>query len=296
MDIINFLQAETGIFLFCVGFLALLVGSFLNVVISRLPISLKQDWRKDCYEYLELSIPSSEQQEFAQKITLLLPRSHCPKCKSTLRIIDNIPIISYLLLCGKCYFCKIPISIKYPIVEILTCILCVLVAWQYGFTWQTLAGCFLTCVLIVQSGIDMENKMIPDEITMPVLWLGIILSIFVVFVDTTSAIVGAVLGYILLWAIYWIFFLATKKEGMGYGDFKLLAMLGAWLGWTMIPFMLVFSSIIGSIIGVMLLLLTNQNRNTRIPFGPFLAAAGWMALMWGTDINLWYLNYFGLYQ
>jgi len=295
-DLIYFLNSSPMLFIACTGFIALLIGSFLNVVILRLPLALKQDWRKECYEYLELLVPSSEQKMLAEKINLLLPRSHCPNCKHTLRCIDNIPVVSYCFLGGVCHFCKEPIPLRYPLIELLTSGLCIIVACRFGVTWQTLAGCILTCVLIVQSGIDQDHKLIPDEVTIPCLWLGIVLSMFNLFADSHSAILGATSGYLSLWTIYWLFFLATKKEGMGYGDFKLLAMLGAWLGWKMLPFIVIFSSALGSIVGLLLLLFTNNTRNSLIPFGPFLAIAGWIALMWGPDINYWYLNYMGISQ
>ncbi len=293
---LNFLANSPAVFLCFIGIVFLIVGSFLNVVIARLPITLKQDWRKECYEYLELTMPVSDQELTTKRINILLPRSYCPKCNATLRILDNIPILSFIFLRGKCHFCKAPISIKYPLVELLTALTCVVVAWNFGFTWQTLAGCVLTCVLIVQSGIDLENKFIPDEITMPVLWLGIAIAIYDVFVNLQGSVLGAIYGYLILWATYWIFYIATKKEGMGYGDFKLLAMLGAWLGWQMLPFIIICSSIIGSIMGILMLLLTDKDSNTRIPFGPFLAIAGWIALLWGDTINTWYLGYIGLIQ
>lgn len=295
MDIFNFLAESPTLFTLCIGFLFLLIGSFLNVVISRLPISLKQDWRKDCYEYLELTIPTLEQEEYASKFNLLLPRSFCPNCRNTLRAIDNVPVLSYLFLRGKCHFCKEPISIKYPAVELLTSILCMLVAWNFGFAWQTAAGCILTCVLIAQSGIDLENKIIPDEITLPILWLGIIFSMFNIFTNLYASVLGAIFGYLVLFFIYWIFYLATKKQGMGYGDFKLLAMLGAWLGWQSLPFIIIFSSVTGAIIGATVILFSKKDRNTPIPFGPFLAVAGWIAMMCGHEINAWYISYIGMY-
>lgn len=293
MDILIFLQVNPAFFLILIAILFLAIGSFLNVVIARLPITLKQDWRRDCYEYLELAPPKSEQDNISKKINLLLPRSYCPKCSKTLRAVDNIPILSYLLLRGKCHFCTTPISIKYPVVEFLTAFLCVMVAWNFGVTWQTTAGCILTCILIVQSGIDIENKLIPDEITMPALWLGIIFSLNNVFTELDNAVLGAIAGYLVLWCTYWIFYIATKKEGMGYGDFKLLAMLGAWLGWQMLPVIIIFSSVFGSIIGLLLLMFNGTDRNTRIPFGPFLALGGWIAMLWGEAINSWYLGYIG---
>lgn len=289
------MQYTPDFFIAIVGFFGLIVGSFLNVVIARLPITLKHDWRKECYQYLELSMPVAEQKFSAEKFNILLPRSHCPKCKESLRFRDNIPVISYIFLGGKCHFCKLPISLKYPFIELLTAILCMVVAWNFGYSWQTAAGCILTCVLIVQSGIDFEHKLIPDEITLPVLWLGILLSTTQIFVDSQSSILGAAGGYLILFTIYWAFYLATKKEGMGYGDFKLLAMLGAWQGWQMLPFIIIFSSVLGSIIGTVLLFFTKCKRNTQIPFGPFLAVAGWISLNWGPEINSWYLSYIGIY-
>lgn len=283
------------VFIAFAGFMGLIVGSFLNVVIIRLPISLTQNWRRECYEYLELAIPASEQDKITSKINLLLPRSHCPKCKEQLRIIDNIPVLSYILLRGKCHFCKQVISIRYPIVELLTAIGCMLVAFKFGYSWQTATGCLLTCVLLVQAGIDLDYKIIPDEITMPMLWLGVILSLYPIFADSQSSIIGAVSGYLGLLGVYWLFYIATKKEGLGYGDFKLLGMLGAWLGWQMLPLIIILSSLVGSIVGIMFLLFHKSDLNTKIPFGPFLNLAGWVALVWGPEINQWYLEYSGIY-
>lgn len=294
MDIIYLFQTEPFVFCSFVAILGLLIGSFLNVVILRMPIALKQDWRKECYEYLELSIPISEQHELPKNYSIMFPRSYCPKCKNQLRAIDNIPLFSYLFLKGKCHFCKEKISLRYPIIEAITSILMVMVAIQFGVTWQTVAGCILTCVLIVQSGIDIDHKMIPDEITMPILWLGILLSLFSVFTTSEDAIIGAASGYLTLWVIYWVFYLVTKKEGMGYGDFKLLAMLGAFLGWQILPVVLILSSFLGSLVGITLLVFKACDRETKIPFGPFLAIAGWVALVFGPQINNWYLSYIGI--
>lgn len=289
-DLLSIFQSSPLIFIGFVTFISLLIGSFLNVVIARLPLILMRNWRKECFEYLELPNKDSD-----SKISLFLPRSYCPNCKATLLARDNIPILSYIILGGKCRTCKSHISIQYPLIESLTAILCMLVAWKFGVTWQTVAGCLLTQVLIAQSGIDFKHKIIPDEITLSVLWLGIIISIATIFCDSESSIIGAACGYLSLWLMYWLFYITTKKEGMGYGDFKLLAMLGAWLGWQMLPFIVIFSSILGSAVGLSLLLFTTSTRNTRIPFGPFLAIAGWLALMWGPDINDWYLIQTGLY-
>jgi leader peptidase (prepilin peptidase)/N-methyltransferase len=296
-DLIGLFNNSTILFISAVGFIALLFGSFLNVVISRLPAALEKEWRQQCEEFL--AADNFEQQETLPQsnytlLGLFTPSSHCPRCDAPIKPYDNIPLLSYLLLRGKCRACHTHISLQYPIVETLTALLCMLVAWNFGVTWQTVAGCFLTCVLIVQSGIDLKHKIIPDEITIPTLWLGIIISIWSIYVASTDAIIGAVVGYIVLWVVYWVFYWVTKKEGMGYGDFKLLAMLGAWLGWQALPFIILFSSIAGSVIGVCTLLFLHKKRNFRIPFGPFLALGGWIALLWGPAINNWYSNYAGI--
>lgn len=297
-DLIELFSQSIILFISAVGFITLIFGSFLNVVISRLPTALQKEWRKQCTVFLAEDGDEESLHQNNDTFTLLelyIPCSHCPHCKIPIKKYDNIPLISYILLRGKCRSCHTRISLQYPIVEALTAVLCMVVAWNFGVTWQTVAGCFLTCVLIVQSSIDLEHKIIPDEITLPTLWLGIIISIWSIYVTSTDAIIGAVAGYTILWAVYWVFYWITKKEGMGYGDFKLLAMLGAWLGWQTLPLIILLSSIVGSIIGIYTLLFLNKNRNFRIPFGPFLAMAGWIALLWGPAINNWYANYAGLF-
>jgi len=292
-DLIELFNKYTILFVSAVGFITLLFGSFLNVVISRLPAALQKEWRRQCEDFL--AEDSYEEHESFTLLGLFTPCSHCPHCKTPIKPYDNIPLLSYIILRGKCRSCHTHISLQYPIIEALTAVLCMIVAWNFGVTWQTVAGCFLTCVLIVQSGIDLEHKIIPDEITLPTLWLGIIISIWGIYATSTAAIIGAVAGYTILWVIYWVFYWITKKEGMGYGDFKLLAMLGAWLGWQALPLIVLFSSIMGSIIGVCTLLLLHKKRNFRIPFGPFLALAGWIALLWGPAINNWYAHYAGIF-
>jgi len=279
-DLLAIFNSAPTIFIAAVGLLSLLIGSFLNVVIARLPTILMRNWSKECYEYLE--IPNTDDKE---KLSLFLPRSYCPRCRAPIRAIDNIPILSYILLQGKCRQCKLGISIQYPLVEALTSILCMVVAWKFGVTWQTVAGCLLTQVMISQSGIDLKHKLIPDEITMPVLWLGVLLSIIPIFADSQSSIIGAAAGYLSLWLMFWFFYITTKKEGMGYGDFKLLAMVGAWLGWQMLPLVIICSSILGSFVGLSLLVFTSSTRNSRIPFGPFIAIAAWIAMLWGPNLN-----------
>lgn len=295
LDLISIFNSSQATFLVAVGFMSLLIGSFLNVVIYRLPKILQKDWRRQCYEFLETKVPANEEHELDTTLLqeLFTDRSHCLHCKKTIHFYDNIPLLSYLILGGKCRACKKSISIQYPIVEGLSALLCVLVAYNFGVTWQTVAGCFLTYVLIVQSTIDFRHTIIPDEITLPMIWIGLLLSINGIFVDPQASIIGAVSGYLFLWIIYWCFYLLTKKEGMGYGDFKLLAMLGAWLGWEMIPFIILCSSILGSVIGVSLFISKKKKLDRRIPFGPFLAAAGWIALIYGSAINEWYLHFAG---
>lgn len=300
-DLIELFNASRILFIAAVGFVALLFGSFLNVVISRLPTALQKDWRKQCEIFLAEDNVDVEQESLHQNNSSLLldlftPRSHCPRCQVPIKPYDNIPLLSYLLLRGKCRACQTHISLQYPLVEALTAVLCMIVAWKFGVTWHTIAGCFLTCVLIVQSGIDLKHKIIPDEITMPTLWIGIFISIWSIYVTSEDAIIGAIAGYTILWVVYWVFYWITKKEGMGYGDFKLLAMLGAWLGWQVLPLIVLCSSIVGSIVGIAALLFMHKKRNFRIPFGPFLALAGWIALLWGTELNAWYMSFSGIYQ
>lgn len=289
---IQILQNSPPIFYGFVVVIGLLVGSFLNVVIIRMPTTLLKLWRRECEEFLKLEMTQTDISSVF--FDLVYPRSSCPKCQTKISIYDNIPVISYLILRGKCRICKQPISMRYPIVEFLTAVLCLLVAFRYGVSLQTLAGCLLCCSLLVQSNIDANHTFIPDEITVPMTWIGLLLSLGPVFVDSSASIIGGVSGYVSLWSIATLFYITTGKEGMGAGDFKLLAMLGCWLGWQVIPFIILFSSILGSIIGVLILVITKQDRNTRIPFGPFIAVAGFIALMWGPAINAWYFNSMGV--
>lgn len=242
--------------LFYIGVIGLCVGSFLNVVIARIP----------------------------NHLSLWIPRSHCLYCKRALRWQDNIPILSYLTLRGQCHYCQTEISLRYPVVEIVTCILSILVGLRFGISSQTAVGLLLTWALIALTFIDLEHLLLPDVITLPLLCLGLFLSLFNVFESSVNAVLGAFLGYFSLWTLYWIFKIITHKEGMGYGDFKLLAMLGAWFGWQMLPFLLLFSSITASLFGGTLILLKKQEKDTPIPFGPFLAIGGWLVLLFGDKI------------
>ncbi len=273
------------IFTVLVGVIGLLVGSFLNVVIYRLPIMMKREWRKDCLEFLELEndVPS-------EIFNLALPASSCPHCHAKIRFLQNIPVLSYLWLRGKCANCKNTISSRYPVVELLTAILSMIVAWHFGFGWQAAAGLLLTWVLISLSLIDLDTQLLPDVIVLPTLWLGLIASLLPVFVDSSTSIIGASAGYLALWSVYHGFKLFTGKEGMGHGDFKLLAMLGAWLGWQYLGLIILLSSVVGAFIGITLISLNKQSRDVPIPFGPYLAIAGWIALLWGNSLNHYYFG------
>jgi leader peptidase (prepilin peptidase) / N-methyltransferase len=274
------------------GVIGLMVGSFLNVVIYRLPVMMQQNWRKECAEYLQIESTGTEHEP--EQLNLVLPLSRCPSCKTPIKPYHNIPIVSYLFLKGQCAACGNPISLRYPIIEAFTAITSAIVAWHFGYTPQTLFALILTWSLITLSFIDIDHQLLPDNITLPILWLGLFLSLFGLYTDTHASIIGAIAGYASLWAIYHLFKLATGKEGMGYGDFKLLALFGAWLGWQYLPVIILLSSLVGAIIGLSMIIIVKHDHNTPIPFGPYLAAAGWIALLWGHDLNQFYLNSAGL--
>ena len=272
--------------------IGLLVGSFLNVVIYRLPIMMQQNWRRECTEYLQLD--STETQTREEPFNLVFPLSRCPNCHTSIKPYQNIPLISYLFLKGRCAECSNPISLRYPVIESFTAITTAIVAWHFGYTPQTVFAMALTWSLIALSVIDIDHLLLPDSITLPVLWLGMCLSLFNLFTDTHSSIIGAISGYTALWLVYHLFKLATGKEGMGYGDFKLLALFGAWLGWQFLPVIILLSSLVGAIIGLTLIIVVKRDHTIPIPFGPYLAMAGWIALLWGNDINQFYLTTVGL--
>lgn len=284
------LQSSPELFTLLLLIIGLLVGSFLNVVIYRLPVMMDIGWKKECKEYLELEDTETKTEPF----NLMVPLSRCPICKSEIKPYQNIPVISYILLKGKCSNCKAHIALRYPLIEAFTGITSAIVAWSFGYDIATLFALLLTWSLIALSFIDIDHQLLPDSITLPMLWLGLFLSIFSIYTDTTSSIIGAIAGYLSLWTVYQLFKLATGKEGMGYGDFKLLALFGAWLGWQYIPLIILLSSLVGAIIGISMIVFTKKDRNIPIPFGPYLAAAGWLALLWGDKINGLYLNTMGL--
>lgn len=269
------------------GVLGLIVGSFLNVVILRMPTRMMYDWRAQAREVLELEGEAGDAPP-----GIVREPSHCPKCKHRLGIADNIPLFSWLFLRGRCRYCKTRISAQYPIVELLCALASAAVAWKFGPSWQAGAGLVLTWMLLAMSGIDARTQLLPDSMTLPLLWLGLLLSLVPLFVEPSQAIVGAAIGYLSLWSVYWGFRLLTGKEGMGHGDFKLLAALGAWMGaMSLLPIVLL-SSVVGAVIGVVMLSVRGQDRSVPIPFGPFLAAAGWIWFVAGDWIGD---LYFGLF-
>ena len=281
-----------ALFVALAGVLGLLVGSFLNVVIHRLPKMMENEWREQC---AELSAPIDQAPgPSAQKPTynLVLPRSACPSCGHQISALENIPVVSYLALGGRCRGCKSKISARYPIVEAMTGLLSGLVAWHFGFGIAGLSALILLWGMIALTFIDADTQLLPDSITLPLLWLGLIVNSDNTFTDLRSAVLGAVFGYLALWSVYWLFKLATKKEGMGYGDFKLLAAIGAWLGWQVLPLVILLSSVVGAVIGIALIVLARMGRNIPLPFGPYLAMAGFIALLWGKPIMDSYLQGF----
>ncbi len=276
--IIELLSSSSLALIIVSGILGLLVGSFLNVVIYRLPVMLENRWRADCREAGDSGTEASE------KFNLITPASTCPSCGHRIRPWENIPVISYLLLRGRCVDCKTPIPRQYPLVEVATGLLSAVAAWQLGFGWPLLAALVFTWTLIALTVIDYNTQLLPDDLTLPLLWFGLLVSTTGVFTDPVSAIWGAAVGYLSLWLVYHLFKLATGKEGMGYGDFKLLAAIGAWCGWQVLPLTIILSSVIGAAVGIVLILLRRQQRGTPIPFGPFLAGAGWISLFWGDEL------------
>lgn len=250
---------------------------------------MEADWRAQCAELQ--GAPLSEPVAAApQRYNLLVPRSHCPKCKTPLRAIDNIPVASWLALRGKCAHCAAPISARYPIVEALTALLSAVVAWKFGATWQTALALVFTWILIALTFIDADTTLLPDDLTLPLLWLGLLANVFGLFVSLKDAVIGAAAGYIVLWSIYWLFKLTTGKEGMGYGDFKLLAALGAWMGWKALLPIVLISSLVGAVVGVALIVLARREREVPIPFGPYLAAAGLIVLLTGDRLTHWFVT------
>jgi len=289
MLILQIFQSQPAFFIFAMALLGMCIGSFLNVVIYRLPIMMQRDWHEQCCELLDIKNEDVTEQE---KFNLTLPRSACPACQHKITAFENIPVISYLFLKGRCSSCKVKISPQYPIIEIVTGLMTAYVAWHFGFSLQTLGAVFFTWALICLSVIDLEHSLLPDDITLSFLWLGLACNIFGIFTDIYSSLIGAMLGYGILWIIFISFKAATGKEGMGYGDFKLLALLGAWLGWQYLPLIILLSSITATVIGIAMIIFKGRDKAAAFPFGPYLAIAGWIALIWGDQLTAIYLGSF----
>lgn len=272
----------------------LLIGSFLNVVIYRLPQTLFASWRNECRAFIAQEEGKVLEDDKKEVFNIAVPRSHCPSCKAPVNAWQNIPIMSYLLLKGKCSNCKTPISLRYPIVELVTGLLTLFIVYTMGFTVKAGLIAVFTWALLVLTLIDIDHQLLPDTITLPLLWLGLLCNSFGLITDINSAVLGAVFGYLSLWSVYWLFKLVTGKEGMGFGDFKLLAALGAWMGWQILPTVIILSSLVGAIIGIGGILILGRDKNIPIPFGPYLAIAGWIAFFWGNEINQSYTKMMGL--
>jgi len=286
MTLLTLIQTNSFVFIVLVAVLGLLIGSFLNVVIYRTPIVLMRNWQRDCQELNEPAASTVPHETF----NLVTPRSRCPHCGHAITALENIPIVSYLWLRGKCSACRKAISIRYPFVELLSATLAAVTAWQFGFTPAGIAAIVLTWTLIALTFIDIDHQLLPDVIVLPFLWIGLLLNLFNVFVPLPHAVIGAVAGYLSLGLVFHLFKFITGKEGMGYGDFKLFALLGAWLGWQSLPLIILLSSLIGTTIGIGLIVFQGRDRAKPLPFGPYLAAAGWVAMLWGDEIMRKYLQ------
>jgi leader peptidase (prepilin peptidase) / N-methyltransferase len=298
-EIVYLLQDYPVVFYITATLVGLMVGSFLNVVIHRLPIMMQRDWDEQAAMVLEdaklqdCAKSLREQRNGPVRYNLIAPRSNCPKCGHSIGALENIPIISYLVLRGRCAGCKTPISLRYPVVEAVSAVAAGYVAWHFGFGLAAFAAMVFAWSLIALTVIDIDTQLLPDSITLPLLWLGLLANMSATFAPLDAAVLGAIAGYLALWSVYWLFKLATGKEGMGFGDFKLLAAIGAWLGWKLIPLVILLSSFVGAAVGILLIVFRRHGRSTPIPFGPYLAAAGLIAILWGADINAMYL---GLYR
>ncbi|HUV99339.1 MAG TPA: A24 family peptidase [Gallionella sp.] len=283
------LETSPLAFTIMAGVLGLMIGSFLNVVIHRLPKMMERAWQQQC---AELSQNGADEPAHAP-YNLIVPRSACPHCNHAISAWENIPIASFLLLRGKCKGCGAAISPRYPIIEAISGMLCAYAAWHFGFGWTAAGALLLVWSLLALTAIDFDTQLLPDAITLPLLWAGLLFNLFGVFANLSSAVLGAVIGYLALWSVYWLFKLATGKEGMGYGDFKLLAALGAWLGWQMLPLIILLSSLVGAVVGITLIVALKHGRNIPIPFGPYLAGGGLIALFWGPVLTQTYLRLLG---
>jgi leader peptidase (prepilin peptidase)/N-methyltransferase len=283
-ELFQLLESSPLIFTGVCGVLGLLVGSFLNVVIHRLPKMLERGWQQQCAEL------RGEETAPGEPYNLLTPRSACPHCHHAISALENIPVLSYLLLRGKCRGCHAAISLRYPVIEAISGILCGFAAWHFGFGLAAIGAILLIWALLTLTAIDFDTQLLPDDITLPLIWIGLLFNLYGTFTTLHDAVLGAIAGYIALWAVYWLFKLATGKEGMGYGDFKLLAALGAWLGWQLLPLIIILSSLVGAVIGITLIVAVKRGRDIPIPFGPYLAGGGLIALFWGQTLTQNYLQ------
>ena len=293
-DVAHYLQHQPYALPVVVLILSLLIGSFLNVVILRYPIMLFRSWLIDSKDLRENLPEHTALNDLDSAYTLSKPASHCPRCQSPVKAWQNIPILSYILLKGKCSGCaehgkETKISIRYPLIELATGLLSLALLIKFPFSIQLAAMLVFTWSLVTMSMIDIDHQILPDTMTLSLMWLGLLLNIDHTFVDLQSAVIGAMAGYLSLWSVYWLFKLATGKDGMGFGDFKLLAALGAWFGWQFLPMIILLSSLVGAVVGIAGIMILGRDKNIPIPFGPYLAAAGWIAAMWGNEIMEWYL-------
>jgi leader peptidase (prepilin peptidase)/N-methyltransferase len=277
---------------FLAAVLGLAIGSFLNVVIHRLPKMMERQWRMECAELTDTTTNAVAEKPVEARYNLFVPRSRCPACAQPITALQNVPVISYLVLGGKCAGCKVHISARYPFVELLAGLLAGYAAWRFGFTLAGAGALLFVFAMIALAFIDLDTFYLPDNITLPLLWAGLLLNLATTYVDLPSAVIGAACGYLALWSVFWLFKLVTGKEGMGYGDFKLLAAIGAWLGWQMLPLVILMSSLVGALIGISLMIFARHGRETPIPFGPYLAIAGMIAMFHGPALNRHYLNFF----
>ncbi|MCC7410253.1 MAG: prepilin peptidase [Gammaproteobacteria bacterium] len=287
MELLIYLQHSPGAWIAVLFLFGLIVGSFLNVVVHRLPLMLERDWRAECAQLLATPCPDTLDESFG----LVRPRSRCPQCKAGVRAWHNIPVLSYLWLGGRCASCRARIPLRYPLIELAGGLLAAAAAWRFGFGWPALMAAVLSWSLLTLAAIDFDTQLLPDAITLPVLWLGLLCNLVPLFTSPRAAVLGAAAGYLILWLVYHCFRLLTGKEGMGYGDFKLLAMLGAWMGWQALPLVIILSSLVGAVVGITLIVLGGRDRSVPIPFGPYLAAAGWIALMWGEALTRAYVDW-----
>jgi len=280
------LLVSPALLVVAVSLFGLAIGSFLNVVIHRLPIMLARRWREQC-DALAATTPTVA----SERYDLIVPRSRCPHCGHRIAAAENIPVVSWLWLGGKCRGCAKPISVRYPLVEIATAALSAAVAWRFGLNAAMVGALVLTWSLVALSVIDYDHQLLPDDITLPLIWGGLALNLFGIYTSLSAAVIGAIAGYVSLWLVYQLFKLITGREGMGYGDFKLFAAFGAWLGWQALPLIILLSSFLGAIIGIGVIVFRGRDRTLPIPFGPFLCLAGWVALMWGDAITRAYLQF-----